>query len=175
MQLAAALVHDPEVLILDEPFSGLDPIGVDVMAWVLQERAQAGAAVVFSSHQLELVERLCRQVVIIADGRQVAAGEVEALRQQGQHGRRVRVRVDADPAWARQLKGVQLVEHDDESLVFELNGTNDEQSLLHAAQLAGPVRHFSEIHPTLSDLFRHVVPADHGGDKAAPVGQLTLT
>ena len=73
-QIAAALVHDPEVLILDEPFSGLDPLAVDVVAGVLQERAARGAAVLFSSHQLDVVERLCDDLVIIASGTIRAAG-----------------------------------------------------------------------------------------------------
>jgi ABC-2 type transport system ATP-binding protein len=80
VQLAAALVHDPEALILDEAFSGLDPIGTDVMAEVLFERARGGAAVVFSSHQLEQVERLCDSVAIVNHGRIVAAGRVDDLR-----------------------------------------------------------------------------------------------
>ena len=80
VQLAAALVHDPDMLILDEPFSGLDPIGTDVMSGVLHERADAGAAVIFSSHQLELVERLCDSVAIVNHGRIVAAGRVDDLR-----------------------------------------------------------------------------------------------
>jgi ABC-2 type transport system ATP-binding protein len=76
VQLAAALVHDPEVLILDEPFSGLDPIGVDTLADVLRERIDAGVGVLFSSHQLDLVERLCDDVVIIEAGRVVHADRV---------------------------------------------------------------------------------------------------
>ena len=73
-QIAAALVHDPEVLILDEPFSGLDPLAVDVVAGVLQARAADGAAVLFSSHQLDVVERLCDDLVIIAGGTIRASG-----------------------------------------------------------------------------------------------------
>jgi ABC-2 type transport system ATP-binding protein len=83
VQLAAALVHEPELLVLDEPFSGLDPVGVDVLAGVLAEYASTGVPVVFSSHQLELVERLCEAVAIIKDGRLVASGTVEALRGPG--------------------------------------------------------------------------------------------
>ena len=77
VQLAAALVHDPEILILDEPFSGLDPVAVDVMSGVLRERAHAGAPVIFSSHQLDLVQRLCDRVGIIKAGRMVTVGSVE--------------------------------------------------------------------------------------------------
>src|SRR3954452_824748 len=78
VQLAAALIHDPEILVLDEPFSGLDPVGVDVMSGVLRELADEGVPVVFSSHQLDLVERLCEAVAIIRAGRLVASGHVEA-------------------------------------------------------------------------------------------------
>ena len=74
IQLATALVHDPELLVLDEPFSGLDPIGIATMTEVLRERAAAGVGVVFSSHQLDLVEDVCEDVVIIARGRIVAVG-----------------------------------------------------------------------------------------------------
>lgn len=79
VQLAAALVHDPACLVLDEPFSGLDPVGVDLMSDVLCERAAAGVPVLFSSHQLELVEKLCDAVAIIAEGRVVTTGSVEGL------------------------------------------------------------------------------------------------
>jgi len=80
VQLAAALVHEPSLLVLDEPFSGLDPVGVDVLSGVLAEYAATGVPVLFSSHQLELVERLCEAVAIIKDGRLVASGSVESLR-----------------------------------------------------------------------------------------------
>ena len=83
VQLAAALVHDPDLLVLDEPFSGLDPVGVDVLSGVLADYAATGVPVVFSSHQLELVERLCEAVAIIKDGRLVASGPVEELRGPG--------------------------------------------------------------------------------------------
>ncbi len=68
VQLAAALLHDPHVLVLDEPFSGLDPVAVDVMSEVLREKCSAGVPVVFSSHQLDLVERICDRVGIVRNG-----------------------------------------------------------------------------------------------------------
>lgn len=83
VQLAAALVHDPRLLVLDEPFSGLDPVAVDVMSSVLRECADEGVPVIFSSHQLELVERLSDRVGIVARGEMVAVGTIAELRQTG--------------------------------------------------------------------------------------------
>src|SRR5687767_15168524 len=97
VQLAAALVHEPELLILDEPFSGLDPVGVDVMANALRSRVEQGVSVVFSSHQLDLVERLCDAVGIIKDGRMHAVGTVQDLRG-GDRAVRYRVAVDGASA-----------------------------------------------------------------------------
>jgi ABC-2 type transport system ATP-binding protein len=163
VQLAAALVHEPTVLVLDEPFSGLDPVGVDVLAGVLRERVDAGAAVVFSSHQLELVERLCDAVGIIQAGRMVATGTVAELRAAGRArdggGRRVRVLVDADPAWAEGLPGARVVGGDGAGLLLDLEPTADDQVVLAAARGAGPVRAFTPLQPTLTELFREVVGA----------------
>ena len=157
VQLAAALVHDPEVLVLDEPFSGLDPVGVDTLAGVLLERARRGVPVVFSSHQLELVERLCDSVGIINAGRMVASGTVDALR--AQEGRRqllVIVR-DAPAGWAAALPGVTVVSERRGELVLELDDRADDQEVVAAASRAGRVEHFSWRQPTLTELFREVV------------------
>jgi ABC-2 type transport system ATP-binding protein len=158
-QLGAALVHDPELLVLDEPFSGLDPVGVDVLSEVLRERARAGVPVVFSSHQLELVERLCDAVAIVRDGRVVASGTVAALRAQ-RGGRRWRVDVDAgaaDGAWLMGVAGATVVRGDDGAVVVELADGADEQALLDAARRAGRVRRFAPEEPTLADLFREAI------------------
>ena len=72
VQLAAALVHAPELLVLDEPFSGLDPPAVDELSEILREQAAGGVALIVSSHQLDLVERICDRVVILSGGRVVA-------------------------------------------------------------------------------------------------------
>src|SRR5581483_10335874 len=106
VQLAAALVHDPELLVLDEPFSGLDPPGIDAMSEVLAARARAGCCVLFSSHQLDLVEDLCESVTIIDHGRLVVSGRVGDLATSGPRRLAVRVAGDRDGAWARGIPGV---------------------------------------------------------------------
>jgi ABC-2 type transport system ATP-binding protein len=157
VQLAAALVHNPEVLVLDEPFSGLDPVGVDVLAEVLADRAADGIPVIFSSHQLELVERLCEAVAIINRGRLVAAGPVEELRASGGD-RRYQVEVaDATSDWVGGLDGVTVLEKQDGRVVVAVDG--DEQRVLDAARAAGRVTMFSAVQPTLTDLFRQAVQA----------------
>ena len=109
-QLAAALVHEPELLVLDEPFAGLDPLAVRTLAEVLRGEAARGAAVVFSSHQLELVEDICEDVVIIDHGRIVATGTVDALRR-GSRRRRIELELEDASAWLPTIAGVELLEH----------------------------------------------------------------
>jgi ABC-2 type transport system ATP-binding protein len=128
------------------------------MSEVLRERAAAGVPVLFSSHQLELVERLCDSVAIIKDGRLVAGGTVAELRARGGGGAwRVVVR-DADPDWAQQLTGVRVLSADERGVLVVLEDA-DEQALLDAARAAGRVCHFGREEPTLAELFRGVVAA----------------
>ncbi|GLW07654.1 ABC transporter ATP-binding protein [Microtetraspora sp. NBRC 13810] len=154
VQLAVALVHRPTVLILDEPFSGLDPIAVDALAEVLAERRSAGVPVIFSSHQLELVERMCDSVGIISAGRMVAAGPVEEVRaREGRRTLKVVVR-DAVPGWADGLPGTLTTEGDRQTLTVT---EGDDQSVLGAAVRAGRVEHFGWEQPTLTEIFREAV------------------
>lgn len=158
VQLAAALIHDPELLILDEPFSGLDPVGVDALSEVLLERVEAGVPVVFSSHQLELVERLCHAVAIIHDGRRVASGTVDELRTRRQRpALRVVVEVENRTDWLAGLDGVRLLRRDGDEHLLELADDTDDQQVLAAARSAGRVHHFGTVLPTLSELYREVV------------------
>jgi ABC-2 type transport system ATP-binding protein len=156
VQLAAALVHDPDLLILDEPFAGLDPAAVAVLAEVLRERAAAGAPVLFSSHQLDLVERLCDRVGVIQNGHMVAAGTVEELSAGG----RVELLVDAPDApagWAAAIPGVEVLEiHNGRTRLHLTNGADD-QAVLSAALATGPVHEFTRLRPTLAELYRDVV------------------
>lgn len=157
VQLAAALVHEPELLVLDEPFSGLDPVGVDVLSGVLADYAARGVPVVFSSHQLELVERLCEAVAIIKEGRLVASGKVEELRDRGADGRRVRVEVQgAGDDWVPP--GAEVVDRGPRGLLIAFDGLGHD-AVLDAARAAGTVTYFALERPTLTDLFRQVVAA----------------
>jgi ABC-2 type transport system ATP-binding protein len=157
VQLAAALVSRPEVLILDEPFSGLDPIGVDSLAEALLGQAREGVPVVFSSHQLDLVERLCDSVGILAHGRMVATGTVQKLRHR-EAGRLLRVVVpDAGPRWAEGLPGVRVVSAQAGETVLELADGGNDQAVLAAALRTGRVTHFAWQQPTLVELFREAV------------------
>lgn len=154
VQLAAALLHEPDVLILDEPFSGLDPIAVEVMSGVLRERAAAGVPVLFSSHQLDLVERLCDRVGIIKDGRMVAVGGLDDLRRP----ERPRWLVRGAPAqdWTHEVAGARVLSADDGRTVVEIEEGQD-QALLAAALRVGPVTEFSPQYPSLTELYRGVV------------------
>ena len=166
VQLAAALVGRPEVLILDEPFSGLDPVGVDALAEALGGQVRQGVPVVFSSHQLDLVERLCDSVGILARGRMVATGTVTELRERGA-GRLLRVVVpDAPPGWAASLPGVRVVSDQAGDTLVELAPDVDDQRVLAAALRTGRVTHFARRQPTLVELFREAV-ADEPAEPAA--------
>ena len=157
VQLAAALVYEPDLLVLDEPFSGLDPVGTDVLIEVLdRERTSRGVPIVFSSHQLELVERVCDRVVMIVDGRIVAEGAIDELRASRAR-RLLRVEVAGAPAgWHEAIPGVRLEAEVTGGVVVELADGTDDQRVLDLARSVGEVRHFSRVRPTLSELFREV-------------------
>ena len=156
VQLAAALVFGPDVLVLDEPFAGLDPVAVDVMSAVLREQADAGLPVIFSSHELELVERLCDRVGIVDRGRMVARGTIGELRAGGQERRWIDV-PEAPAGWEAGLPGVRFVQADGTRRLFELDPDVDDQVLLHAGLATGPVREFERVEPTLGEIFRTVI------------------
>jgi ABC-2 type transport system ATP-binding protein len=182
-QLAVALVHDPELLVLDEPFAGLDPGGVDDMSGILAERAAAGVTVLFSSHQLDLVEDLCEAVAIIHHGRLVVSGLVADLERGDRPRLAVRVADDPHGAWARvltpDLGEIESVRAGGTVLISLTKGA-DSQRILDLARAAGPVEHFSFEARRLSEVFREATgasvgqaEAEHAAATAAPVGAMT--
>lgn len=157
VQLAAALVHGPELLVLDEPFSGLDPIAVENMSDILREQAAAGKAVLFSSHQLDLVEDLCEQVAIIHDGQVVVDGRVEELKDAAPM-RHLELELEGDPhALIAELQGVQRTTTQNGRLTVIIDADTDVRGFIARAQDAGKLRHFAYTTPSLSDLFREAV------------------
>jgi len=155
-QIAAALVHRPEVLVLDEPFSGLDPMAVETVQSVLADVAASGAPVLFSSHQLDIVERLCDDLVIIAGGRIRAAGSGDALRAEHRT-ERWELLMTGDAGWLRQSPGIRVDEFDGGWAVFEAESDAARQAVLADAVARGEVVTFTREHTTLAQIFKEVV------------------
>jgi ABC-2 type transport system ATP-binding protein len=157
VQLAAALVHDPELLVMDEPFSGLDPIATETMADILREEAARGKAVVFSSHQLDLVEDICEEVAIINAGKIVVEGDVQELKDAAPI-RHLEVQLDGEyEDLFDGLEGVRQVRSDDHTHTAIIEADTDVRGFLSRAQEMGRLRQFTYTTPSLSDLFREAV------------------
>ncbi len=157
VQLAAALVHEPEMLVLDEPLSGLDPTGIDAIGEVLVEQARAGRCVLFSSHQLDLVEDLCESVAIIDRGRLVARGTVDELATSGARRLAIRVEGDRQGSWALGIPGVTVSEIDGGEIRLVLDDSTDSNVVLDTARSAGHVTKFVFERRRLSEVFREAV------------------
>ena len=152
LQLATSLVHDPEVVILDEPFAGLDPVAVAELSTTLASRVQAGRTVVLSSHQLDLVQDLCETIVMLDHGRTVLTGPVADLRASSGT-RQLRLGLHADREWLAAFPGVEVVSDDADELRLALPPEVDPLAVLDAARAAGTVTDFGLDLPTLSQLF----------------------
>lgn len=157
VQIIAALMTRPAALILDEPFSGLDPTAVDSMVDLLREHAARGVPILFSSHQLDLVERLCDRLVILSSGRVVAQGAVAELRGRGPQ--RYRLVVAGDAGWVRDLPTLHVHDVDGPTALIEFRpgtGPEAQDALVRAALERGGLRELSPITPPLSDIYREV-------------------
>src|SRR3984957_10142391 len=168
-QLAVALVHDPELLVLDEPFSGLDPGGIDDMSSILAERAAVGVTVLFSSHQLDLVEGICEAVAIIHHGRLVVSGPVAELRRGDRPRLAVRVTGDRAADWSAGLTpatGTVDTVRPDGTAEISVTSAADSQKILDLARAAGPVEHFAYEDRSLSEVFRQATGASVGQAEA---------
>ncbi|HEY1821646.1 MAG TPA: ATP-binding cassette domain-containing protein [Trebonia sp.] len=168
-QLAVALVHDPDLLVLDEPFSGLDPGGIDDMSAILAERAADGVTVLFSSHQLDLVEDICEAVAIIYRGRLVGSGSVADLRRGDRPRLAVRVAGDRAGGWSAGLSSaVGTVDsvRPDGTAEISLTNSADSQEILDLARAAGPVEHFAYEDRSLSEVFRQATGESVGQAEA---------
>jgi len=173
VQLAIALVHDPVLLVLDEPFSGLDPVAVETMKDVLAQQLAQGTSVLFSSHQLDLVTDVSRDVVIIDNGQVVLQGDVHDIRQRATE-REAFVAFATDTVWEPVTDGadgveiVEIVDRHPRSVRLRVPATQEPSALLASAGRAGQVVEFSFAPPDLSEVFLATVGGAHG--RAGVVG-----
>jgi ABC-2 type transport system ATP-binding protein len=160
VQLIGALIHRPDVLVLDEPFSGLDPVAVDALSKVLVAEARRGATVLFSSHQLDLVEDLCERAIVVDRGRVVAEGTIDDLTAGSDPVLEVVVPSDADGRWARALdsRNVRIVSVQAGRVRLALepgpgSAVDRAAAVLDAARAAGPISHFAFERRSLAEVF----------------------
>ena len=155
VQLAVALVHEPELLILDEPFAGLDPVAVAVLSSVMTEQTARGVSVVFSSHQLDLVQDLTEDVTIIAAGRTLASGKVSELRRRAPHRLLALQWVGPAPDWAPD--DATALESSATESRFHVDAQVEPAALIAAAARAGDLVSVSFEPPGLEDVFIELV------------------
>lgn len=155
-QIAAALVHKPIALVLDEPFSGLDPIAVEVVLGVLRDYAAQGAPVLFSSHQLDIVERLCDDVVVIGDGTILAAGSRDDLRA-SHSDLTFELELAGDAGWIREHPEVSVSLLDGGFTRFTASTNDAAHAVLTRAVQQDRVTRFDPVIPSLAQIFKEVV------------------
>ncbi len=151
VQLAAAMVHDPELLVLDEPFAGLDPGAVEFLTDVVRDHVARGRHLVFSSHQLDLVEDLCESIVMLHHGRIVMRGTVRDLRSTSDD-RYLRVDVPVDAVWLDRADA-EVVASGPTGSRIRLTPSTDAASVLDAIRTHVGVQDFAIEAPSLSELF----------------------
>lgn len=152
IQVIAALMHDPKLLILDEPFSGLDPVNVEMLKRAITDFRNNGATILFSSHRMDHVEELCERLSIIHRGKQIVSGSLRDVKRS--FGRQnVRIRSDYDLKKLDNVRGVISVAHSVEGALFQIEEEEVANDLLTAALQAGPIRHFEIEEPSLQDIF----------------------
>jgi ABC-2 type transport system ATP-binding protein len=164
VQLAGALLFDPELVVLDEPGSGLDPVNVVLLRRLLQELAAEGRAILLSTHQMGEAEKLCDEIVLVHDGRVVKAGPLAEVKASG--GRdAVHVEFDGEAAFLAELPGVASARVDTNRAELRLEPGADAQEILSAAIGRLRILRFEVVAPSLEEVFLEAV----GGAGAAEV------
>jgi ABC-2 type transport system ATP-binding protein len=164
VQLAAAMVHGPSVLVLDEPFSGLDPSAVDFLVAVLRDHVDGGGHLVFSSHQLDLVEDLCETITLIDHGRVVLTGDLRSLRESSDE-RVLTVDCAVEPAWLDGTDSTVTTASPAASRI-RLGPGADAATILDAVRVHADVSDFAVERPSLTEMFRRATRGD-GPDEVA--------
>ncbi len=160
IQVIASLMHNPRLLILDEPFSGLDPVNVEMLKEAILEFRNDGATIVFSSHRMDHVEELCEQLSIIDHGKQIVSGTLRDVKRSfGKQN--IRIHSDFDLSRLGNIAGVNSVVKSIEGAVYQVESESIADKLLNAALEMGPIRHFSIEEPSLQDIFIEKVGKKH--------------
>ncbi len=155
VQFLATILHDPEILIMDEPFSGLDPVNANVLKEAFLEMHRRGKTIIFSTHQLEQVEELCQDVVIINKGQSVVQGNVQEIKRR--HGRNViRLKLDNDPEarWLDTMQGIRVDKRRQDYIeMYMESGFNPNVIVETALRHNGQISLFELVEPSLTDIF----------------------
>lgn len=160
IQVIASLMHQPKLLILDEPFSGLDPVNVEMLKKAIVEFRNNGATIIFSSHRMDHVEELCEQLSIIHHGKQLVKGNLRDVKRSfGKQN--VRIRSDYNLEDLQAIKGVTNIQPSVEGALFQIENEAVAQELLQAAIAKGPIRQFEIEEPSLQDIFISKVGNEH--------------
>jgi ABC-2 type transport system ATP-binding protein len=159
VQFLAAVLHNPTILIMDEPFSGLDPVNVAVLKEAFLELHRRGKTIIFSTHQLEQVEELCEDMVLINKGQAVVQGRVQEIkRQHGHHVARLKLDNDPEALWLDQLSGVQVTKRRQDYLELQLQAHLSPNLIVEEAlQHGGIISRFEMVEPSLTDIFIELV------------------
>jgi ABC-2 type transport system ATP-binding protein len=164
-QFIATVLHEPEILVLDEPMSGLDPVGMNLMRDVLLDLRKGGTTLVLSSHQMETVERLCDRVVLIHRGRKVLDGPVSEVKRQ--HGTdTLALAYEGDGAFLAGLPGVKVLSDSGRFAELRLDADGDPQQVLREAAARVRVSRFEIVEPSLHEIFVSKVSGTEAGDEA---------
>jgi ABC-2 type transport system ATP-binding protein len=159
VQFLAAVLHNPTILIMDEPFSGLDPVNTTVLKEAFLELHRRGKTIIFSTHQLEQVEELCEDMVLINQGRVVVQGRVQDIkRQHGQSIARLKLDNDAQASWLDELSGVHVTARRQDYIEMQLQPHFNPNLIVEAAlQHGGIISRFEMVEPSLTDIFIELV------------------
>ena len=155
VQILATLIHEPELVILDEPFSGLDPVNVEVVREVILDMKRQGRTVIFSTHVMEQAEQICDYIFLIDKGNKIIDGPLSEVKSGGDKG--IVVDYDGDGSIFRQLKGVRRLNDAGKTAELFLDDVTDPQQILQ--QLVGKitVRRFDMREPSLHEIFVRAV------------------
>ncbi|HEX6478407.1 MAG TPA: ABC transporter ATP-binding protein [Ktedonobacteraceae bacterium] len=159
VQFLATILHDPTILVMDEPFSGLDPVNANVLKEAFLEMHRRGKTIIFSTHQLEQAEELCQDIVIINKGQSVVQGSVrEVKRQHGRNVARLKLDNDLEAPWLEQLPGVQVTKRREDYIEMHIQVNFNPNLILEAAlQHGGIISRFEVVEPSLTDIFIELV------------------